>query len=528
MKVGAVQLAQVAGDYDSNMARALAAAEKLMRDGCRLVVLPEMFATGYLFGSAEEASTFAQPVIGDTYERIHSLCERYAAVAVYGYLEHDPESGTYHNAAAAVGPEGLMARYRKVHPFVADTTWAVDGNELGPYFEIDGLVATVAICADVEFPETAARRRHYDILCLPTAWVEEKAPSFVWLLRAKEAGCYLIAADLAGVENGVSFSGGSCVISPDGELLASIDAGDGVVSAEVDHAPRRRAASIPSSLQLSVQAFEPAELAVRAPAAIPLQPDLRFDLAALRMVHYDFTPEGLARVEELLARRLGGPPISATLLVALPFAAGDTGGEVDSLVRAAKSIARRLGYEEAILGQVLSSPAGEQRLVASSAWPEARRQAKAATLTGLRLEVLSGHDLDDWVPLRRAAVEGASVALVSADDAGSRSPEPRDPSEIALPPFGEEPQMDTVNRARLRAGENNVALAISVRGRATGLQEAGVYGPDMLAYPFYETIADGVEWAGRLAFGPEAAPAPTETLARRPYLRQRKPWLYTG
>ncbi len=528
MKVGAVQLEQVAGDYESNMSRALAGAERLMSEGCRLVVLPEMFATGYLFGSAKEASPFAQPVTGDTYERIFRLCRQFGAVAVYGYLEFDPESLTYHNAAAAVGAEGLLARYRKVHPFVADTTWAVDGDKLGPYFEIDGLVATVAICADVEFPETAARRRHYDVLCLPTAWVEEKAPSFVWLLRAREAACYLVAADLAGVEKGVKFSGGSCVISPEGELLTSIDAGNGVVAAEIAHAPERPRVPIPSSLQLSVQAFEPADLATRAPVAMPLQPDLRLDLAALNLPDYDLSPEGLARVEELLADRLLGRPCSATLAVALPQADWNGAGEADALGRAAKSIAGRLGYEEVLLGQVRCGDGGKETLIASSAWPEVRRQAKASTLTGLRLEVLSGGDLDDWAPVRRAAVEGASVALVSADAAGSRTPERRGHSTIKLPPYGEEPQMDTVNLARLRAGESNIALAISVRGPAPGLQEAGVYGPDMLSYPFYESIADAPEWAGRLSFGPEAAPGPTETLARRPYLRQRKPWLYTG
>ncbi|MDA8116107.1 MAG: hypothetical protein M0000_01760 [Actinomycetota bacterium] len=528
MKVGAVQLVQVPGDYESNMARALAGAESLMREGCRLVVLPEMFATGYLFASPEEAAPFAQPAMGETFHSIHALCLRYGAVAVYGYMEHDPATDTLHNAAAAVGPEGLLARYRKVHPFVADTTWAVDGNELGPYFEIDGLVATVAICADIEFPETAARRRHYDILCLPTAWVEEKAPSFVWLGRAREAGCYLVAADLAGVEAGANFSGGSCVISPEGKVLASLDAGDGVVSAEISPAPERRGTRIPAGLQLSLQAFEPAELAVRAPVAIPRQQDLHFDLAALRLEDYSCSPEGIARVESLLAANLSGPSASGTLLVALPLA--DRTGRLAEglLVGAAKSFAEQLGYDEVLLGQVLRGRQGPERLIASSAWSETRSRGSATTSTGLRLELLTGEELDDWIPCRRAALSGASVALVSADTASARSPEPRAPSAISLPPFGDRPQMDTVNRSRLRAGENNIAIAISVSGAPMPLEEAGVYGPDMLAYPFYETVAPGTDWAARLAFGPQSAPQATEALARRPYLRQRKPWLYTG
>ena len=528
MKVGAVQLAQVASDYESNMARALSGAEALMRDGCRLVVLPEMFATGYLFSSPEEAAPFAQPVMGETYQRIGALCARYGTVAVYGYMEHDPNTETLHNAAAAVGPEGLLARYRKVHPFVADTTWAVDGNELGPYFEVDGLVATIAICADVEFPEIAARRRHYDILCLPTAWVEEKAPSFVWLGRAREACRYLVAADLAGVEAGVNFSGGSCIISPDGQVLAALDAGDGIVSAEISRAPERSTAGIPTSLQLSLQAFEPADLALRAPIAIAEQHDLRFDLAAMRVADHEYSAEGLSRVERLLAEHLRGPASCDTLLVALPLVTRTDHGGDDILALAARSIAGRLGYAEVLLGQVLQGRQGLERLIASSAWPDTRSQAKATSLTGLRLELLCGHELDDWVPTRRAAVEGASVALVSADTSSARSPEPRTASVIPLPPSDDHPQMDTVNRSRLRAGENNIAIAISASGAPMPLEEAGVYGPDMLAYPFYEMVADQAEWVGRLAFGPQAAPAATDTLARRPYLRQRKPWLYTG
>src|SRR5258708_9952809 len=54
------------------------------------------------------------------------------------------------------------------------------------------------------------------------------------MARAFENGVYFIAANRYGRERGVQFSGGSCVLNPDGSIQAYLDNGEGIVYGEVD------------------------------------------------------------------------------------------------------------------------------------------------------------------------------------------------------------------------------------------------------------------------------------------------------
>src|SRR5207245_10073294 len=76
--------------------------------------------------------------------------------------------------------------------------------------------------------------RKADVLLFPTNWLEEKCPSSWWMARAFENGVYFIAANRYGIERGVQFSGGSCVIDPDGAIQDYLDSGDEIVYGEVD------------------------------------------------------------------------------------------------------------------------------------------------------------------------------------------------------------------------------------------------------------------------------------------------------
>jgi predicted amidohydrolase len=92
------------------------------------------------------------------------------------------------------------------------------------------------ICQDASFFEAARipALRKADVLLFPTNWLEEKCPSSWWMARAFENGVYFIAADRYGIERGVQFSGGSCIIDPDGAIQDYLDSGNGIVYGEVD------------------------------------------------------------------------------------------------------------------------------------------------------------------------------------------------------------------------------------------------------------------------------------------------------
>ncbi|TMC24230.1 MAG: nitrilase/cyanide hydratase and apolipoprotein N-acyltransferase, partial [Chloroflexi bacterium] len=75
---------------------------------------------------------------------------------------------------------------------------------------------------------------HADVVLFPTNWLDEKCPSSWWMARAFENRVYLVAANRYGLERGVQFSGGSCILNPDGSIQAYLDNGEGIVYGEVD------------------------------------------------------------------------------------------------------------------------------------------------------------------------------------------------------------------------------------------------------------------------------------------------------
>jgi predicted amidohydrolase len=80
-----------------------------------------------------------------------------------------------------------------------------------------------------------------DIICHISNWLAERTPAPYWISRAFENSCYVIESNRWGLERTVQFSGGSCVIAPDGHIAAVLDKGDGLAYAEIDlDAARRR------------------------------------------------------------------------------------------------------------------------------------------------------------------------------------------------------------------------------------------------------------------------------------------------
>src|SRR5207253_11230134 len=120
--------------------------------------------------------------------------------------------------------------------YISEPRWARDGDLDMPVWETPLGRLSGLICQDASFFEAARipALRKADVLLFPTNWLEEKCPSSWWMARAFENGVYVIAADRADREREVQFSGGSCVLSPDGSIQAYLDNGVGIVYGEVD------------------------------------------------------------------------------------------------------------------------------------------------------------------------------------------------------------------------------------------------------------------------------------------------------
>ncbi len=234
--VAAIQYEPALGEKEKNVTDLLRLTEEAARYGARLIVMPEMATTGYCWESRAEIAPFVEPIPGPTTGRFQELAARYDCYIVVCLPEVDPATNVYYNSLALVGPEGIRGRYRKIHSYIAEPRWARDGDLGMPVWETPlGRLAGL-ICMDIEYFEAARIPALHgaDVLLFPTNWLDEKSPSSRWMARAFENRVYLIAANRYGLERGTQFSGGSCILNPDGSIQSYLDSGEGIVYGEVD------------------------------------------------------------------------------------------------------------------------------------------------------------------------------------------------------------------------------------------------------------------------------------------------------
>ncbi len=235
-RVAAIQYEPTLGEKEKNITDLLELVEEAARHDARLIVLPEMATTGYCWESRFEIAPFVEPIPGPTTDRFQQLATQYDCYITVSLAEVDPTTDVYYNALALIGPHGLVGRYRKIHSYLSEPRWARDGDLGMPVWETPLGRLSGLICQDASFFEAVRipALHEADVILFPTNWLEEKCPSSWWMARAFENGVYFIAADRYGIERGVQFSGGSCVIDPDGAIQDYLDSGDGIVYGEVD------------------------------------------------------------------------------------------------------------------------------------------------------------------------------------------------------------------------------------------------------------------------------------------------------
>ena len=235
-RVAAVQFEPTLFDKRRNIEQLVALTEEAAASGARLIVHPEMATTGYCWASRTEIAPHVEPIPGPATELFGDVAARNKCYIVVGMPEIAQGTGIYYNSAALIGPDGLIGIYRKTHSYLSEPKWAKDGDLGIPVFDTGLGRIAITICMDSAYPESARvpALDGADVICFPTNWLSETCPSPSWMARALENGVYFLAANRYGVERGVQFSGGSCVIDPDGTIQSCQDSGDGIIYGTVD------------------------------------------------------------------------------------------------------------------------------------------------------------------------------------------------------------------------------------------------------------------------------------------------------
>jgi len=156
--IAVAQLAITIGEPDANRQAAATAVAEAAAAGARLVVLPELCDSGYVFGDdAEkafaEAESLASPADDNaTLRQWRDLAAEHDLVIVGGFCELGA-GGRLHNSAAVVDASGTRAVYRKAHLWDKEKLVFTPGDEQPPVVDLPIGRVGVMICYDLEFPE---------------------------------------------------------------------------------------------------------------------------------------------------------------------------------------------------------------------------------------------------------------------------------------------------------------------------------------------------------------------------------------
>lgn len=237
MKIGFLQYEPDFGRVDENVSRAAA-----MLEGCDadLVVLPELFNTGYVFTSKEEARRLAETVPGSrTVERLSEIARRKKMHIVAGMAERD--GARIFNAAVLITPSGPGGVYRKIHLFSEEKLWFDPGDRPFTVYDIGRCRIGIMICFDWFFPEAMRTLALLgaDIVCHPANLVLPFCPDGM-VTRCLENRVYAVTADRIGTEDrgrgkALSFTGMSQITGPDGSILHRAGADtEEIVTVQID------------------------------------------------------------------------------------------------------------------------------------------------------------------------------------------------------------------------------------------------------------------------------------------------------
>jgi omega-amidase len=197
-----------------------------IKEKTELVVLPEMFSTGF----SMEPALLAEKMDGETVAWMKRIAAE-KKIILTGSLIIE-EDGNYYNRLIWMLPNGETGVYDKRHRFAfagEDEQFTAGSKRL--IASVKGWKINLLVCYDLRFPVWARQASHttedesnleYDVLLYVANWPERRSHAWKTLLQARaiENQCYVVGANRVGDDgNNIHYSGDSMIIDPLGEIL---------------------------------------------------------------------------------------------------------------------------------------------------------------------------------------------------------------------------------------------------------------------------------------------------------------------
>jgi len=206
-----------------------------------LVVLPEMFATGF----SMNVDVVAEAYGGETEKFLAATAKEFGVYLVAGAAMLGRDSRA-RNKALVFTPGGeLLAFYAKMRPFTpGGEKEHYTAGEHAVTFKWDAATVSPFVCYDLRFPELfreAAAAHRPELFVVIASWPDKRIHHWVALLqaRATENQAYVVGVNRIGTDPYYTYSGRSIIVDPQGAILADAGVAEGIISAQMDLANLR-------------------------------------------------------------------------------------------------------------------------------------------------------------------------------------------------------------------------------------------------------------------------------------------------
>ena len=236
LRLAAAQAASVPGDLAANVATAAALVRDAADQGARVVVLPELFLTGY--DEAAWTHDTSLDLDDDALAPLSDVARSHSVVVVVGAAVRRALDESTLSVVVVDRAGEVSAPYDKQHLSGPERDFFAPGDH-GATLAVDGWDLALGVCYDGCFPEhaLAATAGGASAYLVPAAYFvgAEHRRDVYYAARALDNGIYVVLSGLTGPCGSASFSGGSAVYDPEGRPLQRVaDESPSVVVADLD------------------------------------------------------------------------------------------------------------------------------------------------------------------------------------------------------------------------------------------------------------------------------------------------------
>ena len=237
MKVAAIQHDIVWEDAERTRKNVAPLIAQAAVAGARLIVLTEMYATGF----SMQPERIAEHPGGANEQFLVDQAREHGSYLVGSIAQWDRADARAHNVAVVAQPSGEVQRYAKIHPFSyagEDKHYAAGTQFLTVDVVANGESLRVSpfVCYDLRFAdEFWARAELTDIYVVPANWPEPRREHWRTLLRARaiENQAYVVGVNRVGTVKNDHYVGDSAIVDPAGLVLVEASMGETVLVADV-------------------------------------------------------------------------------------------------------------------------------------------------------------------------------------------------------------------------------------------------------------------------------------------------------